>query len=719
MLRKPKLKIILFLALGVTVLALTACAQNTETPPTAPAPLAATTQVCPEQTPCPELPETVAVPFEELWKNSPHADKGAMAFRDWDEENPPEVPTACARCHSSGGYLDYIGADGSEMFVVDKNASVDTVIDCKTCHNDVTMTLSTVKFPSGVELTGLGHEATCMTCHQGRESKVSVDEAITVAGVEDDAVSAELSFVNIHYDAAAVSHYGTMVKGGYEYDGMSYDPVFEHVQGVQACQDCHNPHSLELKIETCGECHSVSKPEDFRNVREPSSLSDYDGDGDMAEGIFYEIDGLKTLLNTALQRYSQEVIAKPIAYDSERYPYFFNDTNSDGELADDEAAFPNSFASWSPRLLKAAYNLHLASKDKGGYAHGGKYIIELLHDSIADLNTVLKNPVSLETAVRTDPGHFASSNYPWHHWDAGGVVPNTCSKCHTAPGLPQFLKEGLNTSQKPSSGLWCETCHNVAEFPAVYAVDSVTFPSGAKLGFDSKPAANICIECHQGLESTVSVNKAIGTNAPDEVIPGLGFFYAHYFAAGSTLFGTEAKGVYEYTGKTYAGPNMHVNGFTTCIDCHDNHGLEVKEFTCKGCHQTDDPKDIRLNAANDYDGDGDTKEGIYYEIQTYIDRLYVALLENSVKVGTPIVYGANSYPYFFNDNNANGLADPDEIKFPNAFSSWTPRLFKGAYNYQYALNDPGAYAHNPKYFMQVLYDTIEDLGGDVKGLVRP
>ena len=52
------------------------------------------------------------------------------------------------------------------------------------------------------------------------------------------------------------------------------------------------------------------------------------------------------------------------------------------------------------------------------------------------------------------------------------------------------------------------------------------------------------------------------------------------------------------------------------------------------------------------------------------------------------------YPYFFNDNNGNGEADKDEAKFPNRYKSWTPRLMKAAYNYQFVTKDPGAFAHN-------------------------
>ncbi len=239
-----------------------------------------------------------------------------------------------------------------------------------------------------------------------------------------------------------------------------------------------------------------------------------------------------------------------------------------------------------------------------------------------------------------------------------------------------------------------------------------------KLGFTDKPSANLCLNCHQGRESTVSVNRVIGDAGDDVVVEGLSFRNVHYFAAGATVFGTEVKGVYEYEGKEYAGQLVHVAGFTTCVDCHDVHGLEVKTETCQGCHQTADLEAIRLKLVEDYDGDGAT-EGIYGEVETLTEKLYEALKEKSVEQGNPLVYDSHAYPYFFNDTNANGVADPEETTVPNGYKSWTPRLLKAAYNLQYALKDPGAFAHNPTYILQVLFDSIEDVGGDVTGLVRP
>ena len=99
---------------------------------------------------------------------------------------------------------------------------------------------------------------------------------------------------------------------------------------------------------------------------------------------------------------------------------------------------------------------------------------------------------------------------------------------------------------------------------ARYTVNTVTFPSGARLTFGEGDDNNLCLNCHQGRESTVSVNNLIKGLEPDQTSEKLRFLNIHYFAAGATLFGSEAKGAYEYEGKTYVGRNTHVEGFNTC-----------------------------------------------------------------------------------------------------------------------------------------------------------
>ena len=73
-----------------------------------------------------------------------------------------------------------------------------------------------------------------------------------------------------------------------------------------------------------------------------------------------------------------------------------------------------------------------------------------------------------------------------------------------------------------SNGFECKTCHDEANFPNRLAVTSVPFPSGVSLTFSTQKDANgalipvdanLCIECHQGRESTVTVNNALAAFA--------------------------------------------------------------------------------------------------------------------------------------------------------------------------------------------------------------
>lgn len=697
-------------------------------------------QPCPTAAPCPECPEcppppepvVKEVPFQDMWANSAHNDAEAEAFNHWNEEDPPEIPVACATCHSTAGYQDFLGADGSAPGVDQAVPAPAGTIQCVACHNAVTATLSKVTFPSGVEVSGLDASARCMVCHQGRAWKGAVDEQIEKFGVTEDVDSvpapiedSTMGFVNIHYFAAAATLYGSQVQGGYEYAGKSYDYKNDHVAGYNSCIGCHNPHTLELKLEECAVCHQgVASVEDVRNIRMAGSMVDYDGDGDITEGVAFEIDGLREMLYQAIQAYASEVAGAPIVYDAGAYPYFFNDTNANGAVDEGEAVFPNSYKSWTARLLKAAYNYQVSTKDPGAFAHGGKYIIQLLYDSIEDLNQALSTPVDLSTAHRIDRGHFAGSEEAFRHWDEEGEVPAACAKCHSAAGLPLFLKEGVSISQPVSNGLNCATCHDDLSTFTRRTVDSVKFPSGASLTFGEGNDSNLCINCHQGRESKASVDAAIGELGDDEVGEKLSFRNPHYFAAGATLFGADANGAYMYEGKEYTGRNMHVAGFDTCLGCHDAHALRVKFEACSSCHpmvkSEEDLKLIRVSTDTDFDGDGDAGEGIAGELETMAELLYQAIRDYAAAQGLPpIVYQPHVYPYFFVDTNGNGEADADEANFNNRYTSWTPRLLRAAYNYQWFMKDPGAFAHNGKFMLQVLFDSLQDLGVNLTGKTRP
>ena len=707
----------------VVAVALAACGGAATTAPTAAATEAPVAAVA--------LPET---PYLTEWQGSAHNNVTGEQFRHWDDvaENPDGVPTSCAKCHTSTGYQDFLGLDGSEAGKVDAAVPAANAqgIQCVACHNAGTISKTTVVFPSGVEVKA-GDDVRCMECHQGRESKVSIDKAIALFGenVDVDAVPAAvknadgkdvtLGFKNIHYFAAAATLYGGMTHGGYEYEGMTYDSKNTHVAGFDSCTGCHDPHTLKVRVEKCAECHEgVATVDDLKNVRMVSSTPDYDGDGDAEEGMFYEIEGLQTTLLAEIQKYALAKGGAEIKYDAATYPYFMG---ADGK------AYP----SWTPRLLKAAYNYQVSIKDPGAFAHGNKYIVQLLVDSIKDIGG------DTSTLARTDAGHFAGDSMPFRDWDFDGdgnplyTVPFGCVKCHTAQGLPTFLKDGGTTvvtstgststtgvqSMPSSNGFMCTTCHDGAAFPERYAVASVVFPSGKTVSLGGKDAdgkfvaddGNLCISCHMGRESTSSMNAALRGKDLDTVDAGVRFKNIHYFAAGATLFGGNVQGAYQYEGKEYIGQNMHADKdgkMNKCQDCHDVHALEPKVESCETCHDTKDPAAIRWDATPDYDGDGDVTEGIKGEVDTLAEALFAEMQTYAAANGGEIKYDSAAYPYYF---GADG----------KQYATWTPRLVKAAFNYQYSQKDPGAFVHNPKYVIQFLIDSIEDLGGNVSTYTRP
>ena len=64
-------------------------------------------------------------------------------------------------------------------------------------------------------------------------------------------------------------------------------------------------------------------------------------------------------------------------------------------------------------------------------------------------------------------------------------------------------------------------------------------------------------------------------------------------------------------------------------------------------------------------------------------------------------------------------ADQNDTGASIGYTNWTPRLLKAAYNYQYSQKDPGAFAHNGQYVIQILFDSLKDVGASTSGMTRP
>lgn len=314
----------------------------------------------------------------EAWLAAPHGDYHSRSFTYWNKDG--EVPVACAACHSEQGFLDYLGADGSPAGVVDKPSAINSPIGCASCHTGAAHALDSISFPSGTVVDGLGSSALCSVCHQGRQSAGGVAKA--VAGLDDDTVQPALAFLNVHYGIAAAVMHGADVQGGYQYPDKAYAGRFMHVPSASSCTSCHEAHSTTVATDSCFACHGGVT--DTRSIR--TRHTDFDGDGDASGGIHQEIFGLHKRLNDAIRKYAAEISGNPIVYAKDSFPYFFNDTDGDGQIAPEDAVMANRYASWTPRLLKAAYNYQFVAKDGGGYVHNPAYLLQLLHDSLESLS---------------------------------------------------------------------------------------------------------------------------------------------------------------------------------------------------------------------------------------------------------------------------------------------------------------------------------------------
>ena len=89
------------------------------------------------------------------------------------------------------------------------------------------------------------------------------------------------------------------------------------------------------------------------------------------------------------------------------------------------------------------------------------------------------------------------------------------------------------------------------------------------------------------------------------------------------------------------------------------------------------------------------------------EMLLAGMLAYTEAQGLPAIeYDSHRYPYWFDDAG-------------ERYASWTPRLLRAAYNYQWVAKDPGAYGHNGMYMLQVLYDALQDIGVDTSNMIRP
>lgn len=353
--------------------------------------------------------------------------------------------------------------------------------------------------------------------------------------------------------------------------------------------------------------------------------------------------------------------------------------------------------------------------------------------------------------------------------DFKSAAESVCQRCHTSTGFRNRAnnQDGYNPANnvfvatgKQRELIYCWACH-YNNFGGIRPISTggapgVKFPSGQVANLDDPGApgevapetggSRTCMMCHQGRESGISVQKEINTSTTHKHT----FINIHYFAAAASFFGSAVIGGYQYglnpgigpSGRTYTGseqPFLIATGShagvdkITCSGCHmrtgektpgdvaDHHFLpQVSD--CTACHDAGKTafQDLRFGDNTDYDGDGNTSEGMFFELQDISNALLAAIKNYALNViGTPIAYDGATYPYFFKDTNGNGVVDPAEGVFANRYNVFDDVLLTAAYNYQVDQKEPCGYIHNRRYIIQLMIDSIDALGGNTSGMVRP
>jgi len=365
----------------------------------------------------------------------------------------------------------------------------------------------------------------------------------------------------------------------------------------------------------------------------------------------------------------------------------------------------------------------------------------------------------------------------------GGAGPTSCLKCHNGLSSIDFQGPIDTATRRPTtkSIIWgaasavCITCHDphansTGRTKNVRVPVVMTNYSGAGVGTfmgnvfldtqpvpasPSNPNATVCIFCHQGRESGLTLFK--DKLAPGRTITG-NFKNAHYLGTAAMLWGVNA---YEYaptiSGTGYTANFAHQSA--NCTTCHMNNETEPVRVgghtwrpngaNCNGCHaEITAATDLSLEngagflatnalAVNSTNYSGNPASVSIAQQIRDLQNYIIALLASQTPA---IYYDDTTYPYFFNVaiTVPNGTANNHASA--NAFTAWTLPTYKAAFNLgiavkglpsagvsptnTYVSNGGGvtvpdtsqtnfpnksAAVHDYKYIIQVLFDSYTDL----------
>lgn len=402
------------------------------------------------------------------WNNSRHA----VVTRS------PSGPSraACVRCHTAGGFSDYIDHQGDHQAYTPN--TVYEAISCAACHDPHDASNPhqlrsgpTLVLDNGTTVTDAGAGGVCMNCHQSRTG--SVTNSLVKYPLGQPTWAGGSSF-GPHDNPAADMLMGV---NGYTY-GKDI-PSGGHRNIADTCAACHmqstastdpgftkvGGHTFKMsyevvngnvtntvdKVDVCVQCHGTITS--FDMVRQ-----DYDGDG-VIDGVQTEIQHLLDKLNTLLPD---------------------STWRADGNyVADGLVNSVSVKTNWQAKFLQAAWNYQLVNNDLSMGIHNAPYAVGLLKASIADL-TGDSNGDSLPDSWQIK--YFGSA-----------TAPNAAPNANPAgDGIPNWLKYalGLDPTVKgteiPGGVVWASG-KNLGNPPIdPGATNSLVIYTAAEISFNSE-----------------------------------------------------------------------------------------------------------------------------------------------------------------------------------------------------------------------------------------
>jgi hypothetical protein len=349
------------------------------------------------------------------WNNSKHAISTRI----------PSGPnrTACARCHTAGGFEGYI-----ENMTVNQPYATNTVytgITCAACHDPHDASNphqlragSTVTLGAGITVTNAGTGGFCMNCHQSRNGSVTNSivnypllqqtwDGGSSFGPHDSPVADMLEGVNGWT-------YGKVIPSSPHRDSVTNTCITCHMQATPPSTDpgflLAGGHTMKMSynvvtngvtntvdlVAACVQCHGPITTFNF-------PTADYNGDG-ITEGVQTEVQHLLDQLSTLLP--SSAYVA------------------GGNYVADGLVKTPSVKTNWPAKFLQAAYNYQFVNNDKSLGVHNVAYAVGLLKASIGDLTGDANNDGLPDAWQIQYFGSVSSPNAAPNATPAGDGVPN-------------------------------------------------------------------------------------------------------------------------------------------------------------------------------------------------------------------------------------------------------------------------------------------------------